>query len=98
MTDSPNRQKMPGGYGSDDKVEMETGDEVVSGTNDADASQIPGVVADIPTESSNNAETDSSSPANAVDLGSDAANVDNLSGGASDYTSGGGTSGFGKGS
>ena len=98
MTDSSDSKKMLGGYGSDDKVEMETGEEVVDGTNEAGGSQIPGVLADTPTTSSNHDQDEPSGPATSVELGSSATDVDNLSGGATDYTSGGGTSGFGKGS
>jgi hypothetical protein len=81
---------MVGGYGSDDKVEIETGDQ-------GSGSQIPGVLADVSTESSTQEQAEPSGLAGALELGSDATDVDNLSGGSTDYTSGGGTSGFGKG-
>lgn len=89
---------MVGGYGSDDKVEMETGEEIVDNTNEAGDSQIPGVLVDAPATSSNRDQGEPSGLAGSMELDSDATDVDNLSGGATDYTSGGGTSGFGKGS
>lgn len=88
MTDSADSKKMVGGYGSDDKVEMETGEEIVDNTNEAGDSQIPGVLVDVPATSSNRDQGEPSGPAGSMELGSDA----------TDYTSGGGTSGFGKGS
>ena len=98
MTESSDSKKMVGGYGSDDKVEMETGEEIVDSTNEVGGSQIPGVLADTPTTNWNRDQDEPSGPAGSVELGSSATDVDNLSGGATDYTSGDGTSGFGKGS
>lgn len=72
MSDSANSKKMIGGYGSDDKVKMESGQEIVDTTNDPSGS------------------------AGSVVPDSNATDIDNLSDGATDYTSGGGTSGFGK--
>lgn len=97
MSDSPRDKTMVGGYGSDDKVELETGDQSIEDTNRESGSQIPGVLADVSTESSTQDQTEPSGPAGALELGSDATDVDNLSGGSADYMSGGGTSGFGKG-
>lgn len=73
MTDSLDGKKMIGGYGSDDKVEMETGDKD-----------------NVSAENSNKDQPEASGPADALELGSDTTDDDNLSGG--------GTSGFGKGS
>lgn len=97
MSDSASGKQMIGGYGSDDKVEMETNGDSTEDTNKASGSQIPGVLADVSTESSNQDQSEPSGSAGALELGSDVTNVDNLRGGSTDYTSGGGTSGFGKG-
>lgn len=98
MSDSSSGKQMIGGYGSDDKVAMETSDESIDDTNKAIGSQTPGVLADVSTESSNQDRSEVSGPAGTLELGSDTTDVDNLSGGSTDYTSGGGTSELGKGS
>lgn len=98
MSDSSSGNQMIGGYGSDDKVEMETNGESIEDTNKASSSRTPTVLADVSTESSNQDRSEPSGPAGALELGSDATDVDNLSGSSTDYTNGGGRSGFGKGS
>jgi hypothetical protein len=98
MANSSERERMIGGYGSDDKVELDPGNAEIAGDDTQDTSLIPGVVADISSEPSNQDQTEPSGPAGANELGSSETSADNLAGATHQYTSGGGTTGFGKGS
>jgi hypothetical protein len=81
---------MISGYGSDDTVELNTGNAELEGDDTQDTSRIPGVVVDISAEPSD--------PAGANELGSSATGVDNLAGAAHQYMTGGSITRFAKGS